>query len=68
MDILKTVILFLTNQATEFCSSGIACFIFLVVTCGYPLNGSVRTIGGELNSIMLHLCKLCQDVFFYFKA
>ena len=73
MSFLKTVLLFLTNQAAQFSSCDIAQFIF---SCEFhkaipQMDLSIifdKTIGGEYNSISLHFCKLQQHVFFYFKA
>ena len=68
VSLLQTILPFLTNQATEFCSCGIANFIFSVNFTWLSLRSIVedfwQSIGSEHNSISLHLCKLRRHVFF----
>ena len=70
--LLKTVLPFLSNQATSFCSRGFTNFIFsrefhmalpYITWLSFKIFG--KTIQGEYNSIALHFCKFWQHVFLF---
>ena len=72
-ELLKTVLPFSTNQAAQFCSRGIADFIFFrefhVAIPWMDLSKIYdKTIGGEYYSISLHFDKLRQYLFFPFQS
>ena len=58
VSLLETVLVFLTNQAAQFYSCGIVYFIFMGISCGYPLNGSIRDFW--LNHSRVNIFQVCS--------